>query len=363
MPGRHDPASIDPSLCRRCQSNPPAITVRTEPLCKSCFCRYVSTKVVKRMESFRVRHSEPGNEKTLLLPLSFGPCSTALLHVLSEQMKGQAEKTGRSGFKLHILHVQEYPADDDPEGHLRLAKVKQRFPEHVFSSARLSELPLLEDLISLFGKQDEQRDADTSKTAASTTLEGLLSLLSSATSRVDVIQIVRQRLIVNFAKDHNCESILWGHSTTRLAERTLAETAKGRGFALPWTVLDGESPHGLTFLYPMRELLSKEVMAFTSIVDPPLDDLVLAEEPRRSVSTKNTSIDDLMRQYFESVERDYPSVVANVVRTTGKLQAASLSVVGEQCELCEMPLSGAAPERSRVCYGCIRNLPQTSAVP
>lgn len=300
------------------------------------------------MESFRVRHSEPGNEKTLLLPLSLGFCSTALLYILSEQRRGQLAKTGRSGFKLHVLHVNDGEIDDE-----RLEQVKQRFPEHLFSSASLSDFTLPDDVLSLFRKNREEDDAQLSDN----NLEGLLSSLNSATSRADVTQIIRRRLIVDFAQNHNSESILWGDSTTRLAERTLAETAKGRGFALPWTVQDGESPYGLPFLYPMRELLSKEIASFTSLVDHPLDDLIQTTEVKPAVSTKNTSIDDLTRQYFESVERDYPSVVTNVVRTTAKLQATSLGAVEQQCELCEMPLTGDELQNSRVCYGCIRNLP------
>jgi cytoplasmic tRNA 2-thiolation protein 2 len=155
--------------------------------------------------------------------------------------------------------------------------------------------------------------------------------------------------------------VLWGDSTTKLAERTLSETAKGRGFSLPWIVADGESPHGIEFFYPMQELLSKEIEAYASLLDPSLDDLLHAEESKPAVSTKNTTIDDLMKQYFQSVERDYPSIVANVVKTAGKLQQLPLSETEQQCELCEMPLLDNAPQRSRLCYGCIRTLPWTGA--
>jgi cytoplasmic tRNA 2-thiolation protein 2 len=174
------------------------------------------------------------------------------------------------------------------------------------------------------------------------------------------MQILQRRLVVNLAKEHNCEAILWGDSTTRLAERTLAETAKGRGFSLPWIVADGDSPHRTQFYYPMRDLLSKEIEAFASLVAPQLDDLILAEEKKPAVSTKNTTIDELMKQYFESVERDYPSIVANVVKTAGKLELVPLSGIDKQCELCEMPLLGNAPEKSRLCYGCVRTLPQAA---
>jgi cytoplasmic tRNA 2-thiolation protein 2 len=353
MPGRKPLPPKDNNLCRRCQTEEPTITIRTEPLCNACFCKYVFTKVVKRMESFRVRNSDPGMERTLLLPLSFGACSTALLYVLSEHLKGQVERAGRSGYRLHVLHVEDESTSDSITSKAVLDQVQQRFPEHVYSLSSISEVVGLEAVPDLFS----QKIGDESSTEIAPTMTELLATLSSATSRADTHQILLRRLITSFALKHSCEAILWATSTTRLAERTLAETAKGRGAALPQLISDTTSPSGVQYFYPMRELLTKEIIAFSGLTEPPLTNLIREDASKPAVSTKNTSIDDLMRQYFESVERDYPSIVANVVRTTGKLRAMELSEQAVRCELCELPLGGQAPEKSRLCYGCIRALP------
>ena len=309
------------------------------------------------METFRVRHSKPGEEPTLLLSLSFGVGSTTLLHLLSEHLKGQLEKTGRTGFKLVVLYVDQASSEADTT--VLLEKVKSRYPDHIYISSQLSDIFSFKD-ISLLLEPEKKDGAAVGNEPNSKRLENLLKSLDSATSRADAVEILKRRLVVNLAKEHKCEAVLWGDSTTRLAERTLAEIAKGRGFSLPWIVADGESPYGIQFYYPMRELLSKEIEAFASMVDPPLDDVILAEETKPAVSTKNTTIDALMKQYFESVERDYPSIVANVVKTAGKLQPVPLSEIEKQCELCEMPLLGNAPEMSRLCYGCVRTLPRAA---
>ncbi|RAL68532.1 hypothetical protein DID88_007259 [Monilinia fructigena] len=62
-------------------------------------------------------------------------------------------------------------------------------------------------------------------------------------------------------------------------------------------------------------------MTFSSSTAP-LPDLVVYQEPPShiSASSKSTTIDDLMAQYFESVEENFPSIVANVVRTSSKLK-------------------------------------------
>lgn len=354
MPGRREAATIDHSLCRRCQSDPPTITVRTEPLCAACFSKYVLTKVVKRMESFRVRHSEPGAERTLLIPLSFGACSTALLHILSQHLKGQTEKTGRTGFKLRVVHIYRN------EAVLKLLdKVRERYTDITFGSCELSDVLSTNGVRELF-RLDASDSLLLPDAQAGDSQEAhfakLLSQLDSPTSRADVEQILLHKLVASHARQHGCEATLWAHSTTRLAERTLAETAKGRGSSLPWIVPDGDALHGIPSYYPMRDLLSKEIAAFTSIIEPPLDDIIAKGTVKPAVSTKNTTIDDLMKQYFESVEQEYPSVVANVVKTTGKLQAMPLDQIEKQCELCDVPLDGQGPERSRLCYGCLRTL-------
>jgi cytoplasmic tRNA 2-thiolation protein 2 len=353
MPAKNQDSPVDAALCRRCQEKEVDIAIRTEPVCKYCFSKYVQTKIVKRMETFRVKNSEPGKERTLLLPLSFGPSSTALLYVVSRHLKGQIEKTGRTGFKLHIMHVQ---LPDEPGSEEILEQVKQRYPEHTYSHIALSSIT---DHASLIPSEFQQKTQPFQ--SPDDKLTAILSALPTATSRADATAIFLRKLLVHHARALDCGAILFADSTTRLSERVLAETAKGRGFSLPWVVSDGESPFGIPIYYPLRELLSKEISAFVDFIEPNMASVVVRSGSKPAAAMKNTTIDDMTRQYFAGVEVDYPSIVANVVRTTSKLQPRSLSEVEQHCELCDMPLEGQAPERSRVCYGCIRSMPQISA--
>ncbi|KAI5368127.1 Putative cytoplasmic tRNA 2-thiolation protein [Septoria linicola] len=355
MPGRQSQAPVDEAMCRRCQATEPAIVVRNEPLCKDCFSRYVQTKVVKRMESFRVRNSEPGNEQKLLLPLSFDACSLALLHILSQHLQTQVAKTGRPGYRLLVLHVNEGSPEalDDTEENTPLAALRARYPVHEYHTVSATEVLNLDDVSALLPTPLEADSQDSQKS-----LSKLFASAKSATSRQDLKQILLRRLVIHQAKAHDCRAIIWEYSTTKLAEQILAETAKARGFALPWAVNDGESPHGIPFYFPLREVLNKEVDAYLSFLEPPLS-MQVSKSAKTAVSTRNTTIDDLMAQYFESVEQEFPSIVANVVRTTGKLQSTALAQVEQSCELCNMPLEGQSPARSRLCYGCIRTLPVT----
>jgi len=85
------------------------------------------------------------------------------------------------------------------------------------------------------------------------------------------------------------------------------------------------------------------------------------------------SIEEVMSRYFEDAEQNYPSVVANVVRTTGKLRRPEAN---RGCGLCGMALDelgntkwkgeilddrprGACEQpmhKGKLCYGCERSI-------
>lgn len=356
MAGRRNLPPADKSLCRRCQSPDTAITVRTEPLCKGCFDKYVQTKVVKRMETFRVKNSEPGKEKTLLLALSFGPCSTALLYTLSRHLKNQIDKSGRPGFKLHVLHIEQ---PDEPPAQPLLDQLLSRFPEHTYAAVPLASITSLPHLLP----------STLQPSSPSESLSTLLSTLPTPTARADLSAHLLRKLIAHHARETHSAAILLGDSTTRLAERALAETVKGRGFAVPWLVSDGpissapsEGSDGpgpeIPTYHPLRDLLSKELAPFVAFAEPSLTPFVRGkgESQTAPAAMKNSTIDALTRGYFAGVEEEYPSIVANVVRTTSKLQAREVAAGELGCELCDVPLEGAAPERSRLCWGCVRTM-------
>jgi len=338
----------------------------------------VHTKCIKRLESFRVNFGSEQQRK-ILVPLSFGVSSTALLHVLDLHLKTQKSKTGRTGFEISAIYV------EDPEQKVQAAqlldKAREQYPDHQYASLPLHDIfrlvPEDASIRSLVPQDDQKADLSPEEQ-----LIHMINSLTSATARADVLSTLRTRLIVEHAKLAGCESILWGDSTTRLAQKTLAETAKGRGFSLPWQVSDGMSPFGLNFHYPLRDVLKKELVSYTKMAESGLSELVHETSTgatQASTNSKNTTIDDLMTQYFESVEENFPSIVANVVRTTSKLEARPDALSDPQCSLCSMPVSGgrfgihgwggdqqdgddfeSTNNRRDICYGCTRSLPKAT---
>lgn len=328
------------------------------------------------METYRIRGGHNVAARKLLLPLSFGPCSTSLLHVLDGHIEGQFEKMKRSAYELFVVHINQYVDKKDRNtSEALLEKCKARFPRHTYISMGLEDALNLESIDWKTLSMSAPEEQDKTKFAVER-LQNLIGSMPSPTSRTDITTTLLTRLLVDVAKRNACEGILFGESTTRLAEKTLVETAKGRGFSLPWQVSDGMSPYGIAFNYPLRDLLKKELVTFSSLVTPSLKDLIIYQESSSTISStsKETTIDDLMAQYFESVEKDYPSIVANVVRTSSKLQPLSLDETTD-CALCGLPVDEGTDgiygwggdqnsvsrlprldQDSILCYGCSRSI-------
>lgn len=296
--------------------------------------------------------------------------------MLDGHLQTQHERMNRASYELFVVHIDLYLDDADREASsVLLKKYQSKYPKHSYSSYGLQEALQLEGIVwaSLGVSDTPSRDIQ----ASSSDLQKIVSSMSSATSRADIVSTLLNRLLVDVAKRYDCEGILFGDTTTRLAEKTLTETAKGRGFSLPWQVSDGLSPHGIGFNYPLRDILKKEIMSFSSSTTP-LPDLVVYQAPRShiSASSKSTTIDDLMAQYFESVEENYPSIVANVVRTSSKLKP-TIDHTSKGCGICGLPVaegtdgiygwggdqnSDSRPQRENIssdtvlCYGCSRSI-------
>ena len=135
---------------------------------------------------------------------------------------------------------------------------------------------------------------------------------------------------------------------------------------------------GVPCTFPMRDLLQKELALYSEITHPSLMPLILPPDSRSGIaSSKDATIDQLMSQYFESIEENFPSIVSNVVRTSSKLAAGLEMSHGQACDLCKLPVSNAecggqqecsspAPGEQmdvrgtrtpqRLCSGCARTL-------
>lgn len=205
-------------------------------------------------------------------------------------------------------------------------------------------------------------------------LDTFRASIPTTTSKDDIDNILLFRLIVAFAQHHGCETILWGDSDTRLAAKTLANVAKGRGASLTWQVRDGPTPWGLEFIFPLRELYRTELEQYAKLV-PSVESIVIPDRSAsEALSNRDLSIDELLNNYVLTQGIKYPGIMANVVRTVNKLRPAGFTSDQARCILCTSPIepdsqsldgaeitdSNAQNPPLQLCYGCRRSAPSSS---
>ncbi|KAF9875631.1 cytoplasmic tRNA 2-thiolation protein 2 [Colletotrichum karsti] len=348
--------------CRRCKT-PTTLTVRKDPLCESCYEQHISQRVAKALgkpyKDLKDKIGNAANAKAkYLLGLSFGHSSAAMVQVLDKNLQSLHERKLRVAYEVHVVHVDTDLSDTctssgGSEASELLEKHKARFPNLPMRCVPLSDALKL-DTIDWSVLPALQKDLEPAQQ-----LRAMLEALPSVTSRVDIMRLLVRHLLLSLALGNECHALLLGCTTTALAELTLAETAKGRGFAIPWQVNDGPVPittfprcsehakddqmvnetQTTTFpvYYLLRDVFKREIVTYTGLVQPTIRDVIRDAGPSSNtiVSHKELSIEDVMARYFEEVEENYPSVVANVVRTSGKLTRVNN---GNACAVCGMDL-------------------------
>ncbi|KAK3401003.1 hypothetical protein B0T20DRAFT_405762 [Sordaria brevicollis] len=436
--------------CAKCRSNPGTFDSRGQLVCRTCFQKFISAKCIKQIgllnkdvrssssSALSAYHSTQKNagppqasSRRYLLGLSLGPSSAALLELLNENVEFQLGKGRNAPFELVVVHVSSEGGGENQRERERVEgtvqRMRERYPRFEFKVVYLEEVVGLETIdwaglgLLDFSSSPAGDDNDNETTSKAQKLRHLFDTLPSTTSRTDLLRLFTRHLLISEARKNSCHALLLGSSTTALAELTLSETAKGRGFSLPWQINDGIlgvpsfSPHspstinnktednGILVYHPLRDALRKELVQFTKLTDPPIFDMLPEVDPTATaavVSHKDLSIEEVMVRYFADVEENYPSIVANVARTTGKLlrlfggvdaegnkdkaEEGSESESEEEerlCGLCNMPLDEFGDERwkgelgedsyrdglvegegkgekmkQRICYGCERSV-------
>lgn len=346
----------------------------TKGFYRNCFKRFAGHKVLMRMSKYKMKKA---NRKTpkLLLPLSFGVSSTVLLHMINDDIERQLAKTFVNvGFELNILVVDPSTIlAPDAKYDQAYEAVTKAFPKLTFTRLPFhSVFEYVPDMKEIIQEYAGSKFTDDESRSNEDRLTAFRAVISTATSKADLDSVLLTRLVVGYAKSLFCETVIWGDSDTRLAAKTLAGVAKGRGASLTWSVSDGMSPWGVAFDFPLRDLSKPELEQFKSVCDE-LSEIIVPDEPiSDNVLTKNLSIDELMMRYVRTQGEKYRGVMANVSRTANKLESTTASD-DALCPLCGghvgnvkgnsgVTVANQSSDNysSKFCYGCMRSRPEAT---
>lgn len=350
-----------------------------------------------------VRTSNLPETRRWSVGLSLGPSSSVLVHLLHEYVvRGERNKSHLPSdvLAIHVDTDLSHPPpraaggegqdqQEESEAQRRIALYRDRYPRIQFETVHVSEILDVKTIDWSTLPLPPTEDGVT----PSQRLQAMFDSLPSTTSRADILRHLTRHLLLHRAmiKERKYVALLLGHSVTTLAALTLSEVANGRGFSIPWQVNDGPIPLStydfspsppsntpvvvskteFPIHHPLREISTGEIKGFINFTDPLRELVSLGGGDGKGrgsvVSHKDLSIDEVMTRYFENVEESYASIVANVVRTTGKLDRVSAS--DSMCGLCGVALDEKGDSRwageigddedgqkTRLCYGCKRSV-------
>ncbi|AMD19715.1 HCL436Cp [Eremothecium sinecaudum] len=371
-------AMVEAEVCQRCSLNACTVVSRKTRFCDDCFTKFVFLKQRKQMMSddfyqnvFKVLYADKirsaeeadlENQKSkILVPLSLGSSSLVALDILNDTLSEQKQSHGKkAGFKVDVLICylgEEFEVITKLVTKLRSERFSTNLDCMQFHFVNLDQYFSEADELHSILLHHVHYTAKYIESHDKYCLSDILQQLSNNSSRADLINIVRTYLIKKYASQNAIKAILWGHSMTKLADEVISLIVKGRGSEIA-DLFDNSSldiQYGSSFknLHPLKDVLLSEIDAYAHILklekyiyNYTVRDTLLVNKFVSCDSTsnpvkmpKNSTINELARQYFDDIEEDYSNVISTVVRTGSKLGNPPCQLEEKQrCSVCNNDL-------------------------
>ncbi|XP_076830786.1 cytoplasmic tRNA 2-thiolation protein 2 [Brachyhypopomus gauderio] len=361
--------------CMKCKENTAVLIIRVgDAFCRECFKEYFLHKFRAMLGKNRVIF--PGEK--VLLAVSGGPASISMLTQVQEGLSRNALKKLR--FVPGIIYIDEGGAcgQNAEEREKTLSQLetifrKTGFPYYMVSLEQVFGLPdstlepvscgperpgssykeavdryiqqkELEQKLGELAVEETQNAVDLLSVQASRVplehslaLEKLFSSLKTLTAKDDMLQTLRQHLILHTARLNGYSKVMMGDSCTRLAIKLLTTISLGRGAAVAADTGFSDARYGdVVIVRPMRDYSSKEIAFYNrlfgvqSLFIPGLD----------TRAPEKASIQRLAESFVIRLQADFPSTVSTIYRTSEKLHTAR-------------PLQTSTAEPSAKCLLCL----------
>ncbi|XP_053188475.1 cytoplasmic tRNA 2-thiolation protein 2 isoform X2 [Scomber japonicus] len=346
--------------CVKCKEATAAVVIRAaDTYCRDCFKEYFVHKFRAMLGKNRIIF--PGEK--VLLAVSGGPSSCSMLSQVQEGLSQNAHKKLR--FIPGIVYIDEGGAVGQSVEERRrtmseLLNVFKTtgFPFHIVPLEQVLHLP---SSVVVTAPSPSERPASSYKAAVdhfiqtdssrcltaqtqdessppdiqeshTHLLQQLIGSAKTLTAREDLLNTLRQHLLVHTARTEGYCKLMLGDNCTRLAVKLLTSISLGRGAQLAQDTGFSDSRYGdIIAVRPMRDYSSKEVAYYNHLFNVP--SVFIA-----SLDTKTTdkaSIQRLTESFVTKLQADFPSTVSTIYRTSEKLQTAcKSSTTADPCARC-----------------------------
>ncbi|KAM7146630.1 cytoplasmic tRNA 2-thiolation protein 2 isoform 1-T1 [Macrochelys suwanniensis] len=375
--------------CMKCKEASPVLVIRVgDAFCKACFREYFVHKFRAMLGKNRAIY--PGEK--VLLALSGGPASSSMLRQVQEGLSRETAKKLRfipgiiyvdegavcgqslaereetllqmetilqaSGFPYHLAHLEE--VFDLPSSILQRAPHSPAGPENSYKEAvegfirqqrreegggpSLPERRIQEKLAELSMREapgTEGLAAPGARLLGAVRTEQLVRLFGSVktlTAKEELLQTLRNHLILHTARAQGYSKVMMGDSCTRLAVKLLTNLSLGRGASLAVDTGFSDDRHGdVVVVRPMREYSAKEIAFYNHLFGVP----TVFAPALDTKALEKASIHRVIERFLFGLQAEFPSTVSTVYRTGEKLSTAP----GDAD-----PATGAAePQRCLLC--------------
>ncbi|CAF0770191.1 unnamed protein product [Rotaria sordida] len=291
--------------CMSCDEDACVIVRIADPMCRKCFEEFF----IHKFRSTLSKSNIFGRGEHVLIAYSGGPSSTALLHLIAEGLSVNARR--RLQFQAHVAFIDEsslYPdAIDIREKVIDRITNQLHYPLHIVSI-------------------DDNLDND------NTLKELLFQQTKSLTAREELIRRRKLKLLFDIAIREKCTKLITGDNCTKLAAQILSDMAQGKGahVALECNLTDTTNDL-VTIVRPFREIMSKEIAMYNRLNSiESLQNIDIS-----TMSGIQSSIFKLSETLVNDLQRQFPSTVSTIFRTSDKLEK---NLKSERCDLCCYPL-------------------------
>lgn len=310
--------------CQRCKEQSAVLVSRKENFCAKCFIFFMRGKQRKQMfdDRYKVKYgavAERLGVQKALLALSFGVSSLVLFDMIASLLQEQnITHKGKQGFELVVVYLKEDGESRSEQFQLLASKY---FPVSIKYVEVDLELYPVTSRMKLAVSPEFDVVADPRVNSAES-ISQLLENVSSRSLKADLLGLIYEEIFNATAVQEQCQTLLYGHSMTRLANEVIALTVKGRGLRIHEAVADRTQSYSGTevhVIFPLRDILFAEVKAVLKISEG-LSEYAVIQAAQGKKLAKNMTVHDLTTQYFDGLDATgYASTASTVVKTAEKL--------------------------------------------
>ncbi|XP_010879623.1 cytoplasmic tRNA 2-thiolation protein 2 isoform X2 [Esox lucius] len=378
--------------CVKCKESTAVLIIRAvDAFCRCCFKEYFIHKFRAMLGKNRIIF--PGEK--VLLAVSGGPASSSMLSQVKEGLSRDAPKKLR--FVPGIIHIDEGGASGQSMEDRRRAVAQvesvlrsSNYPYHIVYLEQALNLPssvlevgssateklqtgpsykaavdqfiqtnqnLHPDLflenawshLSSLSMQEVQNGLSNPITPENTqALQRLFASVRTLTAKEDLLQTLRQHLILHTARTEGYTKVMMGDSCSRLAIKLLSNISLGRGASLAMDTGFSDSRYGdVVIVRPMRDYSSKEIAYYNRMFDVPSVFIPGLDTKAQD----KASIQRLTESFVNKLQTDFPATVSTIYRTSEKLHTAcppqnTNSPTFDKCLMCACSLDTNAEEFS-----------------